>query len=657
MDTSFSINNLILVKSQTKLKVFNIQKNIFTNEIKFDNNNYISYYCLTVNKQNNSFIVYVTNDNLINIYSINELDNIYSKQLFINGIDAITVNDGLIVAVSKNEKIFNVIDINNYESIKVFEPKIYNDMNILVDSVTKVNNLSINKKNNFLLFNIDNNTYIYNITNNVCKLIISLTNSSITCLKYSDNYQLILLITNSNYINLYDSEGKLKGTLQVNNSVINIKVYSLCNNNNNIKKTSNSKNKNAKEKINEIFNYIAFAYNSSQLFIYNFELKENNTLNFYSKLAYETSGSNIQNVVYDNSNKLIKLNYFSLVFGSTEKLVSKTISFADYNRETKALILKEGFITIKNNNNSFENDNINNTNNNNSLNNNYRVLNDAEVHTYGKQNYMLKKELLEDNEFLELTNNLVDQNTKLNQLKDLKLANNVLSNNITLLDTLNNALINNDNDKFDWLISQKINIEETVKQLNNEQINSFINKCVERFYSSNNSQYNILLWLELIFKHFLSSMPIDQIKQLESLLLAKTMNYNVLLEAQSKMEILDNIKSIAKEHSNNKGIDTNNKENHQLKPMLVYYESEDEEEKNNTIKYKHLLDNNKKKSNLKKKKVESVESNIDIDEENFDDENDAFEDALNNMDMDALEDLDGNEDEEFEDDYDNFGDE
>ena len=79
---------------------------------------------------------------------------------------------------------------------------------------------------------------------------------------------------------------------------------------------------------------------------------------------------------------------------------------------------------------------------------------------------------------------------------------NELENNskITLIQTLNNSLINRDHDTFLFCIKQNDNIliDYTIKQMTGDLIQLFFEKTIDLFQSNNLYDKNILPWLKKI---------------------------------------------------------------------------------------------------------------------------------------------------------------
>ena len=250
--------------------------------------------------------------------------------------------------------------------------------------------------------------------------------------------------------------------------------------------------------------------------------------------------------------------------------------------------------------------------------------------------------------------------------------------NITLFNALYNSLINKDNKSFLFCIQQKNEtlIEETVKQMNNDCIEKFIEKSLDIFQSNSYSIYvkSILSWIKNVIKfkkiYLLSKNNIENLLKIQIYIKDKIKCFNNLSLLKQKMEKMNTILYPAKGNKDNffKKNDNinNNMENSNkpiiFEPLLTYYESEDEDEtKENKIKKnkmeiigfeemeKEISEENNEEMEEEKEKEESDEDDFDEEISNMDIEEKDIIKNKKNINKEII-DLDEDEDEENKDD-------
>jgi len=212
--------------------------------------------------------------------------------------------------------------------------------------------------------------------------------------------------------------------------------------------------------------------------------------------------------------------------------------------------------------------------------------------------------------------------------------------NITLYNALYNSLINKDNKSFLFCIQQKNEtlIEETVKKMNNDCIEKFIEKSLDIFQSNSNSIYvkSILSWIKNVIKfkkiYILSKNNIENLLKIQMYIKDKVRCFNNLSLLKQKMNKMNTILYPVKKGKDNllKKNDNinNNMENSNkpiiFEPLLTYYESEDEEDKNGEKKMKIEGFLNEEEEN---------EENIEMEDENEKEESeeDDFDEEIDNM--------------------------
>ena len=218
------------------------------------------------------------------------------------------------------------------------------------------------------------------------------------------------------------------------------------------------------------------------------------------------------------------------------------------------------------------------------------------------------------------------------------------SNNITLFNALYNSLINKDHKSFLFCIQQNNEtlIEETVKQMNTDCLNKFIEKAVDIFQSNSFYSKMILPWLQNILKHkkfeIFRKKNIENLKKIQIFIKDKIKCFDALCILKHKIEKInqlfcDNKKEktnldIKEDNNNNESKDINNNDKPIIfEPLLTYYESEDEDE----AKMKDI-----KKNKMEIEGFEEVENN-DMDDEKEESEEDFIDEEIDNMFLDENE--------------------
>jgi hypothetical protein len=218
--------------------------------------------------------------------------------------------------------------------------------------------------------------------------------------------------------------------------------------------------------------------------------------------------------------------------------------------------------------------------------------------------------------------------------------------NITLFNALYNSLINKDNKSFLFCIQQKNEtlIEETVKQMNIDCIEKFIEKSLDIFQSNSYSIYlkSILSWIKNIIKfkkiYILSKNNIENLFKIQIYIKDKIKCFNNLSLLKQKMDKMNTILYPSKGYKDNffrKNDDNinNNMENSNkpiiFEPLLTYYESEDEEDKNKNGK------NKMKKEGFLKMDEEVNEEDEDVEMEEINEKEESeenyFDEEIDNM--------------------------
>ena len=218
----------------------------------------------------------------------------------------------------------------------------------------------------------------------------------------------------------------------------------------------------------------------------------------------------------------------------------------------------------------------------------------------------------------------------------------VQNNIITLFNALYNSLINKDHKSFLFCIQQNNEtlIEETVKQMNSDCLNKFIEKAVDIFQSNSFYSKMIMPWFKNILKHkkleIFRKKNIENLKKIQIFIKDKIKCFDALCILKHKIGKINQIfiqnKKDKKEINNN----NNNKNGDDNKPiifepLLTYYESEDEDEiKNKEIK-KNKMEIEGFEEVEKDEEEEENEENINIDNEKEESEEDYIDEEIDNM--------------------------
>jgi hypothetical protein len=236
-------------------------------------------------------------------------------------------------------------------------------------------------------------------------------------------------------------------------------------------------------------------------------------------------------------------------------------------------------------------------------------------------------------ENFQITNNLLNQETKNNELN---------KNNITLFNALYNSLINKDHKSFLFCIQQKneILIEETVRQMNNDCLDKFIEKSLDIFQSNSFYTKQILPWMKkiLVLKkiEILSKKNVENLAKIQMYIKDKIKCFNNLCLLKEKINKINKIfspspggitENFLKDKNSKEKKDLNNNKPIIFEPLLTYYESEDEEDKNEK--------NKMKKEGFLKMDEEVNEEDEDVEMEEINEkeesEEDYFDEEIDNM--------------------------
>ena len=585
----------LLLKSKKKISLYHTIKQEIIEEIKLDEKDNVVGYGLTKNKSNKVVLVYVLSSGIVNIFDVNDMKVIFSKQITSKEVKIVTIGNNYCALSCNGINIIHVLNISSFET-----------KNFKIAENIHINLLSIDDQGKYLAINEKNNILTINLKTEETKSIIT-SSEKINLIKFSNDGKILAVNSNMHFVSLYSLSGKLLGMIQLNSSISNFKLFS-CG-------ESSKESKDKKKEVNR--KYFAFSFTPSTIDCYTFNLVDNNDI-IASKLTFDLESKNIINSSID-----ISTGAMSIFYGDLTKIYSKQVTFA------KKHILKEGFIQVKHMDKVVqEKDNQQETNG------NYKVLNDNEVYGNGK----MLLDLLDNNPYASI------QKISKQGIKNTEKG-------VTLIDSLNASLNNNDNEKFDWVVRQQksINISQTVKILSSEQIKAFLAKGIERFNTE--IQSSLIYWLEEIFRVHFTTLPKEELKCLENVLHSKTMNYNTILEIKSKIDLLNDIKlSVLK--SNNKVLTDKKDKNLENNAMLVYYESEDEEEKEKKNKYKKLLGSATTIEKFKTKQKEKLYNKMEVENDDNQDDDDLDDiDYNEELENDSLIEEDEDDVDEDEDDY------
>ena len=220
----------------------------------------------------------------------------------------------------------------------------------------------------------------------------------------------------------------------------------------------------------------------------------------------------------------------------------------------------------------------------------------------------------------------------------------VQNNIITLFNALYNSLINKDHKSFLFCIQQNNEtlIEETVKQMNSDCLNKFIEKAVDIFQSNSFYSKMIMPWFKNILKHkkleIFRKKNIENLKKIQIFIKDKIKCFDALCILKHKIgkinQIFNQNKKDKKEINNNNNGDDNKPII--FEPLLTYYESEDEDEiKNKEIKKNKMeIEGFEEVEKDEEEEEEENEENINIDNEKEESEEDYIDEEIDNMLMD-----------------------
>jgi len=296
------IDDKIMDKINIKILDLNINLNtINSNDIllNINNNNIINIYDLTVNKSTKTeFILYsndFSNNKLVNLnYTIN-INNKIIELLVLNNCNPLILNNN------------NIYCINNILKIYYYEPLIkFKELGIYFNDENNINYLKLENLNNCnkILYNISNNSNLYEILNNISNnLYIDIENKILFDAKFKNN--ILINIKESFYLCSYlifhylsfkllkttplftiDNLNELLKLININHiNLFNIYLF---------------------DNINEYYN-IEYIIASSLLNNLNIELNQVNqkisTLENYNNKIY------LDNLKYDNTSELKKLKF------------------------------------------------------------------------------------------------------------------------------------------------------------------------------------------------------------------------------------------------------------------------------------------------------------------------------------------------------------
>lgn len=569
MDINPIHESILLLKSKRKFSLFHTIKNQIICDIKIEEKAALVGYALTKDKNNKLILVYVYSNGYLHIFNINDSSESFSKQIVSEDVKAIAIGNDICALYTPGSAMIKIFNLSSYDIKEV--PVVGMIENLTIDN--HGHNLLYSSKNDLILLSLKSgqNSNIYT------------SNERINYLKFASDSKLIAIHSSSHFISVIDLKGNAICNLQLSTSFGNFKLIA-------------KEDKNKKKTI-----YYAFAFTLFSIDVYCIDsIKKSSTSKeafISSKLTFDFGNKSIINSSINTTKGSITIYY-----GDIAKIHSKNIIYA------KNEVLKEGHFHVehKEDNNTVE-ETI-------SQPNQFKVMNDSEIHANSKF-----IDILEKNEY-----SMINTNAKLSAIKN---KNTEGDKKFTLIDSLNSALANNDNDKFDWVINQKatVNIIPTVEALLPEQVKAFLSKSIERF--NTNIQSNLLFWLENLFKIQFINLPKDSLIKLEGILHSRVVNYTLLSETNSKIQLLNDIKVKMLKESNQSFTGKKTED----KPLLVYYESDDEETKEKKKKYKSVLNASttikqfKEKQNNQNSKT-TLEENIADEDDDFIDDEDFNED-------------------------------
>ena len=215
------------------------------------------------------------------------------------------------------------------------------------------------------------------------------------------------------------------------------------------------------------------------------------------------------------------------------------------------------------------------------------------------------------------------------------------NNIITLFNALYNSLINKDHKSFLFCIQQnnEILIEETVKQMNSDCLNKFIEKAVDIFQSNSFYSKMIIPWFQNILKHkkleIFRKKNIENLKKIQIFIKDKIKCFDSLCILKHKIGKINQI--FCDNNKEKKAINNDNDNNNKpviFEPLLTYYESEDEDEAKNKEIKKNKMEVEGFEEIEKDEEEKENEENINIDNEKEESEEDYIDEEIDNMLMD-----------------------
>lgn len=243
---------------------------------------------------------------------------------------------------------------------------------------------------------------------------------------------------------------------------------------------------------------------------------------------------------------------------------------------------------------------------------------------------------------------------------------------ISLAESLKSAINSSNKEKIDWILSQKIRIENTVSDLSSFEVEYLIDILIQKLLNQK-TKLIALTWLEEILKtcnHLISS---NKLIELKSCLKTHSSNYSIVLETLSKFQILEEIRKryyrkLEEDDDLNqvKGKqDYGNRTKKEQKPKinLIYNEMDSEDEKKQIHKENVLKSIQKKEKESKANKKKEMNNktqgklkgklNNDLDEENEIDDDDDDSALYEDDEIKGDEEIEENsEDKDFEEDLD-----
>lgn len=291
-----------------------------------------------------------------------------------------------------------------------------------------------------------------------------------------------------------------------------------------------------------------------------------------------------------------------------------------------------------------------------------KILNSKDINTNKKSE--LSKHLM-NSEYLDIpydTNNINSNNKNSTDKKkstDKKLNGNenIEKIGMSLTESLRSSIKSTNKDKLDWIITQNITIENSIKSLNANEIEYLIDFLTDKLLNQKTKPF-ALIWLEEILKTCNKIISIKKLSDIKIAIKSHTLNYNIIMETLSRFQILEEIKNKNSDKANKQSANNNAVK---LKPSLIYNESDSENE--NELKKKEEASKKKIKEKVKdkkdkfkvkmnsKKKLNKMDISDDDEDKELDESiNDSIYDDDDIMNQANLEDMADEEDEEFEED-------